>query len=151
MSPNYSDNNTLEERLLWDSNYECGNPQIDLEHKKIIELINRLTELHKADKSDRSIYTIYWDLADYTRHHFKTEETLMREYAYPDITKHLREHQRLIDTLGKLIALHDKSDQGVIEQLLTTLKSWLVEHICGEDKKMCAEISKLREKSKQPH
>jgi hemerythrin len=71
----------------------------------------------------------------YAHTHFATEETYMVKFNYPDYERHRKEHQGFcIETM----AFFDKitnSNRQLICEILEHLKSYLVRHVQGTDRK----------------
>ncbi len=80
---------------------------IDLQHRELINMLNRLNDAVKNYESRKDIYRIIDEVISYTRLHFATEEQLMVQSGFPEIESHKKMHRELIeDTLR----LKDKLD-----------------------------------------
>ncbi len=121
-------------RLLeWNPSMSVGHPDLDLDHQRLIAIINRLgnTESH----SNRQVIEfILDDLVNYTEFHFKREETLMEAHEFPDLEHHCRLHRgfcRKIEELRweYLQGIRDKPGH----EILHFLTRWLSQHILEED------------------
>ena len=74
-------------------------------------------------------------MTNYALTHFKTEETYMIEFNYPQYQDHKDEHH---DFAMKTIAYLDKvikGDYQIANDILEDFKSWLVNHIQVTDRK----------------
>ena len=119
--------------LTWKDSYSVGIESIDNDHKKLIHLINNLQTAidYKTDKLfERQTLD---EVLDYTEYHFRREEHLMENNGYPDFVPHKEKHEKMIEKIGEYVKAYEKGESGAIESLLTYLRSWLINHICGTD------------------
>lgn len=124
----------------WKEEYSVGVAIIDVQHKKLIELINLLHESMKQGKAEKIMNVIIRQLIDYTGYHFREEERLMAQINYYDTQKHMKEH---IDFVIKVKEQNEKLFSGptlLSLDLSRFLKKWLMEHILSTDKKLGAEL-----------
>lgn len=109
---------------------------IDEQHKKLIDILNRLRDAMKAGSGKEALEEVLTDLAAYVEYHFKSEEDLFKKYNYPDSTKHIEEHKSYIENIGKF---NEKFNQnktlGLSVEVLNYLVSWVKHHIMEVDKK----------------
>jgi hemerythrin len=66
--------------------------------------------------------------------HFKSEESWMELYHYPDMNKHKLEHEGAIQKVNKLILDYERGQQTVDIELLKFLSDWLQNHILQVDR-----------------
>lgn len=66
--------------FYWKQEFELGIPSIDEQHKRLLDIGNRINELltnhDDTDDNYDEIHTVIQELKDYTVYHFKTEEDL---------------------------------------------------------------------------
>ena len=128
--------------FVWSKSLETGNAQIDGEHKKLIEAINRLLEACAAGKGGEELGRTVDFLYEYTKTHFSHEEALQVRYGYPDYVNHKQFH----DTFIKIVEhLADRlKAEGPTVELVTEinkqLAGWLLNHIKTEDVKVARYI-----------
>ena len=121
--------------IEWEEKYSVGIISIDEQHKKIIDIINRIIAAKELDDNTKEITEILNEMAAYSHEHFKTEETHMIEFKYPEYQYHKEEH---IDFSLRTLAYQSRvitGDNRVANAILEYLKSWLVNHIQKADKK----------------
>lgn len=119
--------------ITWKKTFEIGFELIDEQHKIFVNLLN---ELHEAQTQGTSQHVIKESLAkfvDYTHYHFNTEETLFRQYNYPQIEEHLEEHSYFIDKVRLFQLNSQKNDLLISLKTLDFLKEWTINHILGTD------------------
>jgi len=104
---------------------------IDEQHLKLANMLNKLNDALKRNAPLEETHQLLGGLVSFTDYHFKTEERLMGEYAYPEGIEHKNAHDHL---LQELIYLKDKFSQGGELLLLQKLKDWLMTHVAYSDK-----------------
>lgn len=124
--------------LAWTQDLAIGIPVIDSQHQCIVEYINQV-EHAKLTHSAEELNEVLDELVDYTLSHFAFEETLMEEAGYPFINAHKKVHQLFARRVGSFQELA-RSGEDVTDELLHTLKAWLVNHIKRDDKDYSAVV-----------
>jgi len=124
--------------LVWKPEYSIGVHLIDEQHKYLFETINSAFELLKDDLSvDKydGITLIIQDLCLYAKYHFVTEENYMIKINYQGYSSQKVEHDDFIQYLNKIDLKQVGEDpQKYIENLLSYLLKWLLDHILLKDK-----------------
>lgn len=125
----------------WDDKLDTGVDNMNDEHKFLIDLMNKLHDVHTSDAKTSVIGKAFDDLANYTIKHFKDEEEYMASINYPDLLIHQGVHKSLLD---KVMEFKDKfKKEGKLhDDFFPFLKMWLVSHIKGIDVKY-GQYSKL--------
>jgi hemerythrin len=121
--------------LTWNNAYSVKIKEIDLQHQKLIEMVNELHDFMKQGKGKEAVGKILKELASYTVYHFQTEEKMFAKHLYPETNIHTQQHKDLLDEVTKLISDYEKGDGILPMDLLDFLKDWLVNHIGCSDKK----------------
>ena len=132
--------NTTFEVFPWNNSFETGIPQIDEQHKRLINLLNLLAS-HLAYQSDMLVLdNIFKELAEYTIYHFKSEGKIWQQYFGKDDEwelQHQKEHNSFITEVLKLKEEENqKTFNDIVEDLLSFLTHWLAFHIVDSDKRM---------------
>ena len=120
--------------IKWRDSYSVGIEQFDNEHRKLVELINRMFVIVR-DKDDISaVSDAVARLIDYTEFHFSSEETAMKEADFPGFKKHKQKHDHLTQEISvfQQKILSEESDVG--PEFYRFLRDWLLDHIMEEDK-----------------
>lgn len=120
--------------IAWSEGYSVGNNEIDAQHKRLIELINKLYNLYLS-KNEAEIQNIIREIKEYTIYHFSTEEKLFREKGYPESRSHINLHEEFINELNLMVKNYNKIPSVLVMRILTFLQKWLTNHILKEDKK----------------
>ncbi|GEO81838.1 bacteriohemerythrin [Pararhodospirillum oryzae] len=111
-----------------------GVGEIDQDHLKLFDLVNRIGGLISADRGSPRLVRALEDLVSYTHWHFRHEERLMLETDFPGRTQHKREHEILVDQASHLLDRLEAGDLAVCDGLMTFLGDWLRIHIKVMDK-----------------
>lgn len=117
--------------LQWTSELEIGIPPIDKQHKRIVEYINQL-EHAKQNNIRSEVGDVVGQLVDYTLSHFAFEEELMEESGYMFVNAHKRVHNLFVRKIGSYVERF-KLEEDITDELLVTLKTWLINHIKNDD------------------
>jgi hemerythrin-like metal-binding protein len=70
----------------------------------------------------------------YTQYHFKAEEELMAKVNFGGLEAQKKVHGEFLRVVAEAKERWEAGDASVPQELLTTLKGWLVQHISGMDK-----------------
>ncbi|MFU8788140.1 MAG: EAL domain-containing protein [Methylobacter sp.] len=123
----------------WNKNFETGVPLIDIQHQRLVELLNVLAG-HLAYQSDvPTLNKVFNDLAEYAIYHFQEEEAIWHSYFPEDLweTKHKDDHRRFLATVTKIMGgKTTRPLDQVIEEILAFLTQWLAFHILDTDMRM---------------
>ena len=120
--------------IVWNKTYEVGVPEIDDQHKKFVEIINRLFTSKNSDTENSTIRQTLIDIVDYTNFHFESEEKHMKENTYDRLYEHQGQHKILKKQLVKILEDLKFGKIKIGDELLDTLQHWLVKHILHHDK-----------------
>jgi len=126
----------------WSPEYSVNIRAIDEQHKELVAILNRLFIAVARQEGGKVIAGILDSLTDYTRTHFALEERLMREAKYAGLKGHVEEHCKLIAKLDQLCKVHLLEEKPIYFEMLSFLKTWLREHIQGDDKNYSATLQK---------
>ncbi len=121
--------------IRWKDSFSVGNESIDEDHKKLLGMINQLQTAAHYQTDEALIESTLNELIDYTKYHFKREEELMKEYNYPDIEEHMKEHTAMVKKVSGFIDEYRIDKTRTIDNVILFLKTWLLNHINGSDQK----------------
>jgi putative two-component system hydrogenase maturation factor HypX/HoxX len=113
--------------LEWKEKYEIGDRKIDAEHQEWFRLANTFLVTDDELVMNRTGEVFY----QYTLHHFFHEEVLMHELQYPFIASHIKEHERLVNTLRKILEVG--KNELAKDELEDFVGYWLLKHITSYD------------------
>jgi hemerythrin len=118
----------------WSEELSVGIAEIDDQHKKLVDMLNRMNDAIHEHRGSEVTRPILNEIAEYTRVHFTTEESLMRATNYPEYEEHKRQHDELIAQVKDLQAKLDAGSHAISFELMHFLKVWLTKHIMESDK-----------------
>ena len=121
--------------LDWKNEYSLGIQEIDNQHIKLIELINRLYDAFIKRKQAEEVLKVIKELSDYTEEHFSTEEVYFRRFNYAETTEHIKEHHFFIQKVKEFQAQAKENPGRYVFNIITFLQNWIVNHITVTDKK----------------
>lgn len=127
--------------FVWGSRYLTGIPIIDKQHRRLVELINRLGEVMIDEKTAR-LPDVVAEVADYANYHFRTEEGIWESagLAAEDQANHKLLHTDFVDQLGNFQINDGTAPATRAHQLHSFLSSWLIFHILGEDHELARQV-----------
>jgi hemerythrin-like metal-binding protein len=120
--------------LAWSDKLSVGIPEIDSDHRVLVELINLVDTSDPVPEAYSVIGTVLAALADYTEYHFAREEAMHRAVNYPGSADHHASHQLLKRQVLHYQGLYQAAPDGIdVHELFGFLQRWLIEHILHED------------------
>jgi hemerythrin len=121
------------ETINWKDEFSVGITEMDNQHKKLIEMINRLIAEQRTLTDPKTVAELLTEMTDYAQVHFRAEEYLMAEYGYDKKSEQERQHQEFIDKTFAFCSVGDIGPNVLSVALLDYLKIWLIGHILKED------------------
>jgi two-component system, NtrC family, sensor kinase len=124
----------MNEAFVWSEIYATGLAEIDLQHQRMVDLINQVT----AQDSVPGVELLDF-LITYAAEHFADEEALMARsrLAPAVVAEHVAQHRAFVADVQSM------REQDAVRDLATMQKflaSWLAFHILGTDRVMAAQI-----------
>ncbi len=126
--------------LHWSPDFAIGVEnvsEVDDQHKRLFLEVNKVVEaVHTRDFAQVAKTLDY--LAGYVEEHFAAEEKLMRETSYPEMQKHVGQHQAFVKRLLEVNASFTRygATVPVVLKLDIWLLGWLWKHVRGPDAEM---------------
>ncbi len=121
--------------LTWTPSFSVGIQSIDLQHQRLVEMINNLHEAMAVGKGKDAVGPILDGLVEYAQVHFAMEEKLMQKYNYLEYRHHKDEHDEFVKKVGALQKQYQTTSVGLTVPVMQFLKEWLTNHIMGTDKR----------------
>jgi len=122
--------------INWTKTFSVGVEVLDDDHKQLFGLVNELYDGLEAGQAKEPIGQALDRLVEYTNTHFSREEQLFASTSYAGASAHKGEHDALIK---QMTALRQEFKEGTSPTLpndvMRFLKTWLVHHILGSDRK----------------
>jgi hemerythrin-like metal-binding protein len=119
-------------QLAWSERYSVGVEILDRQHRQLLDLCAQAARVVEATDSGE-LSDILDQMLQYADQHFRTEESLLAEHAYPDLAGQEREHNEYLTQLTSLILTPSTGStlkQSAVYELLT---HWWLDHILVSD------------------
>jgi len=123
---------TIKKMIFWDR-LSIGNPEIDNDHKRLLEIYNDLVDLIEFKKSREEFARILSKMTDYSLIHFKKEERYMEYLSYPKIKEHKNFHRNYIYKVAMYNVDLLNINPPNPEEIIKFLNEWWVYHILKID------------------
>lgn len=121
--------------MQWSTDLSVGIVGIDRQHQQLIQILNKLEAAIVAGERRGVLAKSASDLVIYTQTHFKAEERLFEEHAYPGAEAHKSEHAVFMRTVAQFQRELPIGRPTASVELMRFLSEWLRTHIKGTDKK----------------
>ena len=120
-------------KIIWKDQYNTGIDIIDMQHKRLLKLINYLSE--EGEKDGMTAY-IFEELSQYIKQHFKVEEDILKKSNYKEFAAHKNQHKEFSQWLRAVQQSYNIG--GISNELLAKnveefLRQWLINHILISD------------------
>ncbi|MBF0166455.1 MAG: hemerythrin family protein [Alphaproteobacteria bacterium] len=120
--------------LAFTPDMATGIRAIDNDHRMLIDIANALTEEVAAGNSKEKLGAALDALIRYVEEHFRREEKMLTDCAYPQLAAHMREHQNLSRSVYEIHHLfRTHPEQVPWGQVTAFLANWLKSHILQTD------------------
>ena len=126
---------TKEELFRWSEKYNVGIDFADVQHKQLVEIINRLHQALVDGKGRLVIGRTLDELIRCTKAHFAVEEQVLQSCGYPDFLAHHSEHECLSYTVLEFYQKIMSNEGGMTAGSVSFLKDWMTEEIMDADMK----------------
>ena len=111
--------------IQWRKDFETGVPDVDFEHRELVDLINALGDEVDAHASRQRIQEFLGEVFAKIAAHFALEESIMRKHGYDEYAAHKAEHEILLDEIRDIM---DDSETDYGQALSTRVSAWFVSH-----------------------
>lgn len=134
------------EAFRWDASFQTGLGEVDEQHHRLVDLINRFSGVVEAGEgvAPGEFEGVFRELAEYTQQHFAWEERLTLEWGIDARHRelHLEAHAAFIRQLFHMRTGPQEEAAG--RELLAFLTHWLAYHILGTDQAMARQIAEIK-------
>ena len=126
-------------RIQWDDSLSVGVDEIDTQHKRLIDLHNRVHECIlgvKGEDCDTVTKEAINEMMAYADYHFNCEREYMEKICYPAIVAHLRCHSTFEDEIYQHFRAAINGQYILPTEVIKLIKKWFHDHITTEDRKL---------------
>jgi len=133
---------------VWNSSLETGNVNIDIQHKRLVEALNKLLEACSKGQGRSKLKKFTEFLYEYTTTHFEDEEKLQKEIGYPDYISHKKYHEDFKKAVLEIMEELERDGPNIVltGKINSKIGDWLVSHIKREDFKIAEYIRRKNNK-----
>lgn len=135
-------------RYEWSSDLETGHVLIDAQHKALFAAADNFANAFRNGKGGEEIEKTLHFLITYSDRHFRDEEELQKQHAFPDLPRHRRYHldfQKSVQEFVDRFRTEGPTD-ALLNEIYTSVGDWLLHHIKSDDFVMATTI---RERTQQ--
>ncbi|MDH5718366.1 MAG: hemerythrin family protein [Spirochaetia bacterium] len=128
--------------IEWNARYAIGVPQIDEQHKELIEKFSNYMKVCAKGNQQDEIVKMLTFLEKYVEKHFNDEEELQTQIKYPKFQQHLNAHMEYKAKIKKL-KTEIENEHLSITTIITTNKEilrWIINHIGKMDNEIAEYI-----------
>lgn len=125
----------------WKDEYSVKFPDIDMQHKQLIKLINDLHEAMLGGRGKEALTKIIDELIRYTKTHFAYEEGMLQRRSYAGLAAHREEHRKLTQQVIDIQERFHKGSIAITMDVMSFLKNWLANHIMSSDQRYSRELA----------
>ncbi len=118
----------------FDDEFKLGIESSDVEHKMLIDMLNRTHDLLNAGKKEDAHTYFRETLSAYVHEHFDREEAFMASFKYPKLVEHKRVHANFRSSMERLM-LQIETDDTAFRKALSDTYVWIISHIGKTDRR----------------
>ena len=123
-------------KIIWSDKFSVGIEELDDQHQRIIELINKLLDFNEELPCEVVTTNTLREMIRYARTHLIFEEKLLEKNNYPDYENHCSLHKQYLQDIAELSTnVTDNCNYETLKELLKYLVHWWENHILNEDMK----------------
>lgn len=122
--------------IEWKKEFSVGVPDVDHEHRELIELINRLHASLDRDNPPITVEEFLGDIYAKISAHFALEEKIMRDHNYDEYQEHKADHERLLDDIRDIMDDCEDNLQFDKDRFAERLNSWFTVHFKTKDARL---------------
>jgi hemerythrin len=120
--------------VKWDDSYSVFLKDLDNQHKKMFDIINKFYADMAENKTNHAIVDAIKEMRQYSLLHFTYEETVMRRKNFPRFKSHKLSHDEFIKKVSDLEKKAIDGQLVSVFDIANFLRDWLINHIKLEDK-----------------
>lgn len=121
--------------INWNENLSVKIHSIDIQHKKLIDLINSFYENINIGSTKDKMLELIKAMKDYTVFHFSTEEKYLKQVNFPDFKNHKMEHDKFVAKVEDFEERYKNGRLLLSLEITNFIKEWITNHIMVTDKK----------------
>ena len=139
---------SLSYSIEWKDLYSAGYEEVDLQHRELISIANKLFMDMASGRGIYTIETLMERLERFVYDHFTLEEDLMENYSYPRIDIQKEKHREFCTRFTLFKRRMEAGDYHFALDLYYYLQEWIEEHFDDEDQELGTILLAWKEKER---
>ena len=131
------------DKIIWNESLSVGVRELDRQHQELIKMINQLIESKDASVNSEAVSDVLTKMTKYAEYHFKSEEKILTDHDYPNLSIHEKEHIAFMKQTCTFCVDTIKHKETIPVEILSYLKKWLTNHILKSDMQYKSYLNKL--------
>jgi len=129
-------------RFEWMETFELGVPEIDSDHRALLDLMRAVQSAAAAHNRERCVQ--YMDrVRAFSRSHFAREEKLLDDWNYPNTERHASYHADLMARADAVAGACAKiEDAAALEDCCREMMSFLIDDVVRGDHRLKSFLQK---------
>ncbi len=132
-------------QILWREEFGSGSPEIDEDHRALIESINRLFSEAWSTSDADALFEGLSGAIELIAAHFAAEERVLERIDYPDLERHRAIHAVALETAKNIAESVPRGSGTSIDAVYTLYKEIVLGHMLEEDARFFPFIKSHRE------
>lgn len=130
------------EPIQWDDAFELGHPEMDAQHRTLLEIIDKIRAGMEQSRDKHFIGKLLRELLKYAEFHFCSEENMMAWTHYPGLVEHKHIHEKLLAELRCMMAsvTEFRTHHVQMDNFIGFLVCWFADHTKGVDRHLAAHL-----------
>lgn len=120
----------------WNESSCIGVPQIDEDHKKLIQILGQIKEHQHDNVKSEAISTILDQLTEFSSRHFRNEDEYMLKVGFPGYQAHKEQHRQFKEKIAALWFDVMNHKETVPQDIYNYLSDWVTNHFLDFDKEL---------------
>jgi len=122
--------------IEWKDDFKVGVPDVDAEHRDLIDLINDLHGLMQQQATHDQVSSSLGEIFAQISAHFALEERFMRAAEYDGFPEHKEDHEALLDEIRDIMDRVEVDGSYDEKRLSGELERWFSEHFKTHDARL---------------
>ena len=122
--------------IRWTDELSLGIPEIDAEHRELVELINGLHDVMRVGADYVQVVELLGEIYGRIAEHFTAEEELMQDLHFPGYAEHKEDHETLLEDLRDIMDEVEEDGSFDAAHLSSDLNRWFSDHFRTHDAKL---------------
>lgn len=122
--------------IEWRDEFRVGIVSVDMEHRDLIELINKVHAMMGEGATHKQVTLSLADIFAQISAHFALEEKFMRDMEYEHYPSHKDDHEKLLDEICDIMDRVEDDGRYDEARLSGELERWFIEHFKTHDARL---------------